>query len=257
LPRDESLALPERHLGLVAASELNDIDRRLDALADAWALHAATALPAPMSFDAPSVEVVPTLLRKQRIAVARDAAFCFLYQANLDLLRQAGADLCFFSPLAGDALPACEAVWLPGGYPELHLDTLSKQHGLHAALRAHRDADKPILAECGGLLFTLESLADRDGNEATMAGLLSGRAVLQPRLAALGLQSVDMPEGSLRGHTFHYAHAEIHREPIAYASNPNRGPSSEAVYRDHRLTASFVHFYFPSNPLAAIRLFLA
>jgi cobyrinic acid a,c-diamide synthase len=148
-------------------------------------------------------------------------------------------------------------VWLPGGYPELHLDTLSKQHGLHAALRAHRDADKPILAECGGLLFTLESLADRDGNEATMAGLLSGRAVLQPRLAALGLQSVDMPEGSLRGHTFHYAHAEIHREPIAYASNPNRGPSSEAVYRDHRLTASFVHFYFPSNPLAAIRLFLA
>jgi cobyrinic acid a,c-diamide synthase len=257
LPRDESLALPERHLGLVAAAELSDIDHRLDALANAWAQHASTALPAPVVFDAPVIDAIPPLLRGQRIAVARDAAFCFLYQANLDLLAEAGAELRFFSPLAGDALPACDAVWLPGGYPELHLDTLSKQQSLHAALRQHRDAGKPILAECGGLLFILESLADRDGHEATMAGLLSGRAALQPRLAALGLQSVAMPEGDLRGHTFHYAHADIPMEPLAHASNPNHGPCMEAVYRDRRLTASFVHFYFPSNPLAAIRLFLA
>jgi cobyrinic acid a,c-diamide synthase len=256
LPRDEALALPERHLGLVAAAELNDIDRRLDALADAWALHAATTLPAPVAFDAPIAEAIPPLLRGKRIAVARDAAFCFLYQANLDLLVEAGAELRFFSPLAGDALPACDAVWLPGGYPELHLDTLSKQHGLRVALREHRDAGKPVLAECGGLLFALQSLTDRDGHEAPMAGLLSGRAILQPRLAALGLQSVDMPEGSLRGHTFHYARATMDAEPLAHAINPNKGPSQEAVYRDRRLTASFVHFYFPSNPLAAIRLFL-
>jgi cobyrinic acid a,c-diamide synthase len=256
LPRDESLALPERHLGLVAAAELHDIDQRLDALANAWAQHAATALPAPVAFEAPVIDVALTLLRGQRIAIARDAAFCFLYQANLDLLVEAGAELRFFSPLAGDALPECEAIWLPGGYPELHLDTLSKQQGLHAALRAHRDAGKPIFAECGGLLFTLESLADRDGHQAPMVGLLPGHAVLQSRLAALGLQSVAMPEGELRGHTFHYAHAEIQAEPFAHASNPNRGPCKEAVYRDRRFTASFVHFYFPSNPLAALRLFL-
>jgi cobyrinic acid a,c-diamide synthase len=256
LPRDESLALPERHLGLVAAAELNDIDLRIDALATAWAEHAATALPEPTAFDAPEAEPVPTLLLGLRIAVARDAAFCFLYQANLDLLAEAGAELCFFSPLAGDALPECDAVWLPGGYPELHLDTLSKQRGLHAALRWHRDAGKPILAECGGLLFVLESLADRDGHEAPMAGLMSGRAVLQSRLTALGLQGVDLPEGRLRGHTFHYARAWINAQPLAYATNPNDGPSQEAVYRDRRLTASFVHFYFPSHPLAAIRLFL-
>jgi cobyrinic acid a,c-diamide synthase len=124
------------------------------------------------------------------------------------------------------------------------------------ALRVHRDAGKPILAECGGLLFALESLADRDGNEAPMAGLLSGRSVLQSRLAALGLQSVEMPEGVLRGHTFHYARAWIDAEPLAQATNPNNGPCQEAVYRERRLTASFVHFYFPSNPLAALRLFL-
>jgi cobyrinic acid a,c-diamide synthase len=256
LPRDEALALPERHLGLVAARELPDIDQRIDALADAWAQHAATVLPAPLAFEAPAVEAPRALLHGQRIAVAHDAAFCFIYQANLDLLSEAGAQLRFFSPLEGDALPDCDAVWLPGGYPELYLDTLSKQKTLHGALRAHRDAGKPLLAECGGLLFALESLADRDGHEAPMAGLVAGRAVLQSRLAALGLQSVELPEGTLRGHTFHYARAWIDGQPLAQAVNPNQGPCREVVYRQQRLTASFVHFYFPSNPVAAMKLFL-
>lgn len=256
LPRDEALALPERHLGLIAAAELVDIDTRLNALADAWSQHAATTLPPPVVFEASTVDPVPLLLKGQRIAIARDAAFCFIYPANLDLLSEAGAELCFFSPLAGDALPECDAVWLPGGYPELHLAALSKQRHIHVALRAHRDAGKPILAECGGLLFCLESLADSQGNEAAMAGLLSGRAVLQSRLAALGLQSVDLPEGVMRGHTFHYARAWIDAKPLVEATNPNNGPGQEAVYRDQRLTASFVHFYFPSHPLAAVRLFL-
>jgi cobyrinic acid a,c-diamide synthase len=258
LPRDVALALPERHLGLVAADELGDIDARLDALADAWAQHATTALPPSVEFAPPTTSTtVPALLRGQRIAVARDAAFCFLYPANLDLLRAAGAELRFFSPLAGEALPECDAAWLPGGYPELHLQALSQRHDLHAALRAHRDAGKPLLAECGGLLYALDALADRDGHEAALAGLLPGRAALQPRLAALGLQGVELPEGSLRGHTFHYARAEIAAAPLAHAFNPNGGPSAEAVYRERRFTASFVHFYFPSNPAAALRLFLA
>jgi cobyrinic acid a,c-diamide synthase len=105
------------------------------------------------------------------------------------------------------------------------------------------------------LLFALDSLADRDGNRAPMAGLLRGTAAMQPRLAALGLQSVVLPEGTLRGHTFHYAKATVDAAPIAFATNPNKGPSAEAVYREGRMTASFVHFYFPSDPLAATRLF--
>ncbi|KRE88714.1 cobyrinic acid a,c-diamide synthase [Frateuria sp. Soil773] len=279
LPRDAALALPERHLGLVAADELDDIDARLDALADAWSLHADTALPPAATFAADrhpgesrgpapspaaaeghpaqgSAGTVPRLLAGRRIAVARDAAFCFLYPANLDLLREAGAEIAFFSPLAGEPLPDCDAAWLPGGYPELHLAALSQRTDLHAALRAHRDAGKPLLAECGGLLFALDTLADRDGNRAAMAGLLPGSAALQPWLAALGLQGVELPEGALRGHTFHYAQARIDAAPLAQATNPNGGPSSEAVYRERRFTASFVHFYFPSNPAAALRLFL-
>jgi len=267
LPRDPALALPERHLGLVAAGELTDIDARLDALADAWARQASTGLPPPVAFAAPvSVEPgdastqhhAPThhagALAGVRVAIARDAAFCFLYPANLDLLREAGAQLRFFSPLAGDALPDCDAVWLPGGYPELHLDALSERRDLHAALHAHHDAGKPLLAECGGLLFALDALADRDGRERSMAGLIAGRAAMQPRLAALGLQQADLPEGRLRGHTFHYARADVAATPIARATNPNRGPGAEAVYRERRLTASFVHFYFPSGPAAAIAL---
>lgn len=256
LPREERLTLPERHLGLVSAQELVDIDARLDALADAWAQHATTALPSPVAFQASRRDAIPPLLQGRRIAVARDDAFCFLYPANLDVLREAGAQLDFFSPLAGDGLPECDAVWLPGGYPELHLDALSKRHDLHAALRAHRDAGKPMLAECGGLLFALDSLADRDGHTVKMAGLLPGRAALQSRLAALGLQGVSLPEGELRGHTFHYAQASIDAEPLAQAFNPNQGPGREHVYRDRRFTASFVHFYFPSNADAALRLFL-
>ncbi|HEV8695710.1 MAG TPA: cobyrinate a,c-diamide synthase [Lysobacter sp.] len=256
LPRDEALALPERHLGLVSAGELDELDVRLDALADAWAAHADATLPPPVTFQPAEAVRVGQRLQGVRIAIARDAAFCFLYPANLDLLHAAGAELRFFSPLAGDALPECDAVWLPGGYPELHLQTLSQRDDLRAALHAHRDSGRPILAECGGMLYALDGLADHQGATCVMAGLLPGRAVMQPRLVAIGLQAVDLPEGTLRGHTFHHAHADIAATPLATAVNPNGAPSREAVYRDRRLTASFVHFYFPSQPDAAMRLFL-
>ncbi|HEX7814291.1 cobyrinate a,c-diamide synthase [Dyella sp.] len=256
LPRAAELALPERHLGLVAAGEQDDIDMRLDALADAWGAHARDVLPAPVGFPATHRSVFMPLLKGKRIAIAQDAAFCFLYPANLDLLRDAGAELIFFSPVAGDALPACDAVWLPGGYPELHLAALARNTRLRDALHAHVDAELPLLAECGGMLYVLDALTDRDGVTYPMAGLLQGQAAMQSRLCALGMQSVTLPEGSLRGHTFHYAQAQITRSPVALTVNPDKGPSREGVYRHHRMTASFMHLYFPSNADAAMRLFL-
>jgi cobyrinic acid a,c-diamide synthase len=256
LPDDHRLALPERHLGLVSAGELEDLEARLDALADAWAVHADASLPPPVAFPRGDAAPVAPRLRGVRIAVARDDAFCFLYPANLELLHAAGAELRFFSPVAGDALPDCDAVWLPGGYPELHLHALAQNLHVRDALHAHRDAGKPLLAECGGMLYALDSLAGVDGAPLPMAGLLRGDARLQPQLAAIGLQAVQLPEGQLRGHTFHHAQADIAAPPLATATNPNGAPSREAVYRDRRLTASFVHFYFPSHPEAAMRLFL-
>lgn len=255
LPRDAALALPERHLGLVAAGELGDIDARLDALADAWATHASAELPPPVSFPAASRASTPKHLKGCRIAIARDAAFCFLYPANLDLLREAGAELRFFSPLAGDGLPECDAAWLPGGYPELHLHALSDSDSLRSALHEHVHAGRPLLAECGGMLYALDSLAGTDGKAFPMAGLLRGQATMQTRLGGLGMQSVALPEGELRGHTFHYALADIGESPLVMASNPDGGPSREGVYRRERFTASFMHLYFPSNPAAAVALF--
>lgn len=256
LPRDAAMALPERHLGLVAAGELADIDARLDALADAWLAQGVTSLPPAVAFAAPPAAAGTRLLEGVRIAVARDAAFAFIYQANLDTLRAAGATLTFFSPVAGEALPACDAVWLPGGYPELHLDALAANHFLRRDLHAHTAAEKPLLAECGGLLYALGRLADREGRQAEMAGLLPGNAAMQSRMAALGMQEAHLPEGTLRGHSFHYAKADIHAEPLAKATNPHGGPTAESVYRRGRVTASFVHFYFPSNADGAARLFL-
>jgi cobyrinic acid a,c-diamide synthase len=257
VPRDAGMALPERHLGLVAAGELADLDARLDRLADALASEAIVALPPAVTFDAPKATASTVRLDGKRVAIARDAAFAFLYPANLDVLRDAGAELAFFSPLAGDALPTCDAVWLPGGYPELHLDALAAHEALREALHRHVDAGKPLLAECGGLLYALDTLTDKDGHIADMAGLMEGQATMQPRMAALGMQSVTLPEGTLRGHSFHYAKAAIEATPLAGATNPNGGPTAEAVYRQGRMTASFVHFYFPSNADAALRLFLS
>ncbi len=256
LPRDAAMALPERHLGLVAAAELADLDARLDALADALLAQGPIDLPPPVVFDAPPSIASSVRLDGVRIAIARDAAFAFLYPANLDVLRDAGADLSFFSPVAGDPLPDCDAAWLPGGYPELHIDALAARDDLRRDLHAHVEAGRPLLAECGGLLYALDRLADRDGHEGAMAGLLSGHAAIQSRLAALGMQAVELPEGSLRGHSFHYAQATMEATPLAVASNPHGGPTAEKVYRRARMTASFVHFYFPSNPDAACRLFL-
>ncbi len=255
LPRDADAALPERHLGLLPAAEIADLAARIDRMADLLAPTAAAALPPPVDFADLPPPPLPPLLAGRTIAVARDAAFCFLYPANLDCLTALGARLAFFSPLAGDPLPPCDAVWLPGGYPELHGAALAARKPLWTALAAHVDRGRPLLAECGGMLALLDALTDGAGQTHALAGLLPGTATLQPKLAALGMQALDLPEGSLRGHTFHYSTAAIDLPPLARATRPDGRPG-EAVYRRQRLTASYMHLYFPSAPVAAARLFL-
>ena len=153
-PGQAAALLPERHLGLIAAHELPDSLQRLDAAADALA---ATPL-GQMALDglqrwavdfAPPAQAVPVapLLAGRTVAVARDAAFCFIYAANLQCLEQMGARVVFFSPLNDAALPDCDAVWLPGGYPELHTAPIAANTGMQASLRAHAAAGKPLWAE--------------------------------------------------------------------------------------------------------------
>lgn len=254
LPRSAEVELPSRHLGLVQAEELADLDARLDAAADALAASAEVALPPAVAFAAPAAEPLEPWLEGVRIGVARDTSFAFLYQGNLDLLQRLGAELVFFSPLVDAELPAVDSLYLPGGYPELHLPQLAGNPAMAAAIRAHHQVGKPILAECGGMLYLLEALTDAAGQSAELLGLLPGRAVMQKRLAALALQEAALPEGTLRGHTFHHSLLESPEAPLVRGLCPNDKPVAEAVYRIGRLTASYIHFYLPSNPRAAAEL---
>src|SRR5574343_589943 len=252
LPKSED-SLPERHLGLLQAAEIADLGERLDRLADALAASASVDLPATVDFPAAPLPDALPLLAGRRIAIARDAAYGFIYPANLETLQQLGATLQFFSPVAGDALPDCDALWLPGGYPELHADALAANARWQADLRAHVAAGKPLLAECGGMMSLFETLTDKAGVTHRGAALLPGRTVMQARLAALGTQVAELPEGRIGGHTFHYSKSETPLLPLVRATSLG-GREGEAIYRHGPITASYVHFYFPSNPAAAAAL---
>jgi cobyrinic acid a,c-diamide synthase len=256
LPRDAAFAIPERHLGLLQAEEIAGLDGHLDAAAAALGDAADLADLAPVEFPvARDYTPPPRLLDGVNIAVARDAAFSFLYRANLDLLEAMGACLRFFSPLADAELPSADAVYLPGGYPELHAQRFAENAAMHRALRTHCAAGRPLLAECGGMMALFDALVDRDGRRHAMAAVLSGETAMQPRLQALALQAVDLGDGELRGHSFHYSRLSTPLTPVRRGRDPS-GAEREAVYRDGRVTASYIHFYFPSNPCAAARLFL-
>jgi len=254
LARDERMALPSRHLGLLQAGEIEDLEARIGRAAAALQGCDLGAL-APVAFPAPPPRGLPPLLDGLRIAVARDGAFAFLYRANLDLLRSLGAEVVFFSPLADAALPDADALYFPGGYPELHLAQLAGNQPVKDAVRAHQAAGRPILAECGGMLYLLEALTDAQGRSAEMVGLLPGRATMQDRLAHLGMHRVLLPQGEVRGHSFHYSRLDTTMTPIAMTEGRRAGQRGEPFFRRAGLYASYMHLYFPSNPEAVARLF--
>ena len=255
LPKSKKFALPERHLGLVQAQELSDIEHKLNAAADAIALTQLATLPAPVTFLKPQVAIIKPALQGLKIGIARDAAFSFIYQANLDLLAQLGAELIFFSPLKDQTLPEIDSLYLPGGYPELYLQVLQDNIAMRDALVRHHAAHKPIYAECGGMLYLLESLTDQYGKKANMVGLLTGHAVMQTRLVGLGYQTANMPAGQLRSHTFHHSVVNTSLQTNFYGERLYNTSVGEPIFQVGSLVASYLHCYFPSNPTAAAALF--
>ena len=211
-----------------------------------------------VAFTAPAPTApVPAWLAGRRIAVARDAAFSFIYTANLECLQAMGAELAFFSPIAGERLPACDALWLPGGYPELHLQALKANAGLQLDLQAHVEQRKPVWAECGGMVALAEGLTDLDSRWHSLWGLLPAQAVMQQRLAGLGMQQLLTPWGMLRGHTFHYSKLQSEAQQVARSSRPGQAADSgkgEAVYQQGCIHASYFHAWFPSCPQAVAAL---
>ena len=256
LRRSPAFALPHRHLGLAQPDVIADLDCRLNAAAAAIATSRLAQLPEAVAFCAEPVEPAARLLDGVRIGIARDAAFSFLYPANLSLLSDMGAQLCFFSPLTDQCLPDVDSLYLPGGYPELHLAALQQNTGMQAALHAHVRQAKPIYAECGGMLYLLEGLTDREGQRAAMAGLLPGEAAMQGKLQGLGYQTAPTAHGNLRAHTFHYSASTLRLTPAAHGERLHATSAGEAIYRHGSITATYLHCWFPSNPHAAAQLFL-
>ncbi|OGV76750.1 MAG: cobyrinic acid a,c-diamide synthase [Methylotenera sp. RIFCSPLOWO2_02_FULL_45_14] len=249
LQRDEAIALPERHLGLFRANEIDDLEARVEAAAIILANSGELPLPPQVTFNAPLASTTPALLAGKTIAIARDEAFCFIYPANLDYLSALGATVKFFSPLHDKMLPEADAYWLPGGYPELHLKQINENSAMRAALHAAFNANKPILAECGGMMALSESI-----NGASTFGLLTGNCQIEARFQGLGTQHVTLPKGEIGAHTFHYGSFTT-ALAVAFQAEAKRG-KGEAVYQHGSITASFLHFYFASNPQATASLFL-
>jgi len=216
LPRDENISLPERHLGLVQAGETSGLDSRLDKIARFIGAHVDTE--AVLSCARASVTVPCAGSRAlpppaQRIAVARDAAFSFIYPHILAGWRNSGAEITFFSPLADEPPPwDCDLLWLPGGYPELHAGRLAAAARFLEGLRRFAET-RPVHGECGGYMVLGQSLTDQAGVAHRMAGLLGASFSFAKRKLHLGYRQARLAETHplgtkdtlLRGHEFHYA----------------------------------------------------
>jgi cobyrinic acid a,c-diamide synthase len=216
--RDEGLVVPSRHLGLVQAGERADLDGLLDAAAKAvgegidMTVLKALATPPGQEDVTGSGPAIPPL--GQRIAVASDIAFAFNYPHLLDGWRSAGAELSFFSPLAGEGPGEdADAVYLPGGYPELHAGRLAASEGFLDGMRAVADRGAAIYGECGGFMVLGEDLVDSEGIAHRMCGLLPLATSFEKPARHLGYRRIEAlastplgPAGSLfRGHEFHYS----------------------------------------------------
>jgi cobyrinic acid a,c-diamide synthase len=271
IPRDEALALPERHLGLVTADEgtlTAEGRRRLaDVIERAVDLDALLELASPLRAAAPGVAPPAASPRRARIGVARDAAFCFYYRDNLARLEAAGAELVFWSPLTDRALPRVDGLYFGGGYPEVHAGALAANTSVRGAVRGFADAGGPIYAECGGLMYLADALEDPEGVRHEMVGVLPTIVRMRPPRLSLGYTEVtltaDAPLGAAgsvaRGHEFHYSSIDPLPDTIARAYRLRRRHGEERAegYLVGRALMSYVHLHFASNPELAGRFVTA
>jgi len=259
--RDPSLTLPERHLGLVQAGEHADIDAHIDRLADVMerSIDIDRVLDLMTPLEPVGGEVSAALPPPgQRIALAQDAAFSFLYPHVAKHWRNVGAEIVSFSPLADEAPDeSCDVCWLPGGYPELHAGRLAAAGNFHAGMHKFA-AGKPMHGECGGFMMLGQGLVDADGKEHAMLGLLGHATSFAKRKMNLGYRQALLrassalgPAGTVvRGHEFHYAQtidpgADAPLADIADGQGNALGPSGG---RRGHVSGTFFHAIARAEP---------
>ena len=264
VPAEAEFALPSRHLGLHLGPE-QGLDQNWQKQAAALVekhldidrLLAAAAIPRP---PAPEETTVGIKAKKgKKIAVARDRAFCFYYQDNLDLLAAAGAEPCYFSPLADKRLPAgADALYLGGGYPELFAAGLAANRAMREEIKRFCLAGGVCLAECGGFMYLCETIEEAEGGRHEMAGVFPAAARMEKRLVSLGYRRARLAAPcflgeageEIGGHEFHYSGTTPMPEEVERIFITSGSPG----YRIKNTIAGYVHLHFGSNPQAAIRM---
>ena len=264
LPRDVKFEIPHRHLGLVVAEEAPIDQDSINGLADAAAnhididqlleiaKHQSPGVTPGLKHSSGSGEVI-------KIAIAYDKAFCFYYEDNLDLLRQAGAEIVFSSPLSQSQIPAgADAVYIGGGYPELYAEALSGNSSMLASVNEWAKLGKPLYAECGGLMYLSQGIRDFEGNFFKMAGVLDFETRMRSSKPRLGYREVILEKdcilgkkgNCLRGHEFHYSEisTETRASVLVYSVRDKSGNLLQHEgYQVNKTLASYIHLHFAGN----------
>ena len=263
LPRLPECTLESRHLGLVTADEVADLREKLRQLAEAAEKTLELDALLEIAHNAPVLDFTPPVLPEKgapvRIGVARDRAFCFYYEDSLDLLRQLGAELIPFSPLADEKLPdGVQGLYLGGGYPELYAAQLEENHTLRRQIQDVVYAGMPCIAECGGFMYLTQSIAGR-----AMVGALPGDCFDTGRLTRFGYITATAQEDSLLCrageqvpmHEFH--HWDTPQPGDAFGAEKPSGKQWRCAYATDTLYAGFPHFHFYAKPAMAQRFLAA
>lgn len=249
LPPCPEIEIPSRHLGLNVDNNFcfdEFADRVADRIRQTVQVDKLLAIcqrPVPVPSKA-SVILSPS--PSTRIAVAQDEAFNFIYPANLQTLAQAGK-VTFFSPLRDKNLPPADFIYLPGGYPELYLNELSRNTNMRASIRRYCEQNGPLLAECGGMMYLGEYIRDHRGNPHPMCGFLPQGATMENMKLKLGYRKVLINGKEYRGHEFHYSRILPGTTPLLPNARTYTARGSETdtpVYRLKQVTASYIHFYW-------------
>ncbi len=251
VPASDDIKIPSRHLGLAISAE-NDYN----AIIERAAAHISKTVAVEQLLDVTQKDVpalpVPTILppaRTMEIAVAMDEAFNFTYVENLEVLKQIG-EVTAFSPLGDRKLPATDLLYLPGGYPELFPEKLSANLTMRESILDYCNNGGKVIAECGGMMYLGETMADNTGKEYPMIGFLSLKTTMKDARLSLGYRDIEMGLNRFKGHEFHYS-GYMEQEPLERIGRVFNARGKEVptpVYRKNNVIASYIHLYWGENP---------
>lgn len=250
VPKLKDIVLESRHLGLMLPSEIENLKDMLNRLAEIIEESLDLGLLIELASDIPDLEYDIPKIEKQkpvRIGLADDDAFCFIYEDNISLLEECGAEIIRFSPINDNSLPDIDGIILPGGYPELFCEKLESNISMRNDIRLKISEGLPCLAECGGFMYLHDKMKDHNGRTFDMCGVIEGSTENKEKLTRFGYITLkNNTDGTVvKGHEFHYWDStNCGSDWTAEKKNKQYG----CIHDDGRLTVGYPHIYYYSNP---------